>query len=162
MKNLFLRHLILAPVCVAALALCGGCRSYVDVNGRSCAMLTEREVRELVILARATMAKNSPRHATAAEVEEIRSTEPEIKINYYGNCLGEAVISWELKTRKIEIVYDGQLNSTDPNERDMILRVMEKQPPVLDFRPGRPRPKVRPPQQPEPSRRQTRPSRRKP
>ena len=36
-----------------------------------------------------------------------------------------------------EIIYDGQLNSTDPRERDMILRVMEKQPPMLDFRPGR-------------------------
>ena len=147
---------------VAILSLVGGCRSYVDVNGRSCAMLTEREVRELVAMARETMAKNSPRHASAAEVDEIRRTEPEIKINYYGNCLGEAVISWDLKTRKIEIVYDGQLNSTDPRERDMMLRVMEKQPPMLDFRPGRPRPQVRPPQQPQQRRRQVRPTRRKP
>ena len=156
MMKLFSRHSILAAV--AALALCG-CRSYVDVNGRSCAMLNEREVRELVILARETMAKNSPKHATAAEVDEIRRTEPEINIRYYGNCLGEAVICWDLKTRKIEIVYDGQLNSTDPQERDMILRVMDKQPPMLDFRPGHPRPQVHPPQQPQP---QTRQPRRKP
>ena len=160
MKKLFSRDLSLAAIGVAALALCGGCRSYVDVNGRSCAMLTEHEVRELVVFARETMAKNSPRHATAAELEEIRRTEPDIKINYYGNCLGEAVISWELKTRKIEIVYDGQLNSTDPRERDMILRVMEKQPPVLDFRPGRKRQQVRSSQQSD--QRQARPARRKP
>ena len=136
MKKTFSRRALWAAI-VMVLAICGGCRNHIDVKGRSCAMLTDREVRELVILARETMAKNSPRHATAAEVEEIRRTEPEIKIDYYGNCLGEAFIIWDLETRKIEIVYDGQLNSTDPRERDMMLRVMEKQPPMLDFRPGR-------------------------
>ena len=119
-----------------ALVFFGGCRNHIDVNGKSCAMLTDREVRELVIVARETMAKNSPKHATADEVVEMRRTEPEIKINYYGNCLGEAVIGWELATRRVEIVYDGQLNSSDPRERDMILRTIQKQPPVLDFRPG--------------------------
>lgn len=131
-----LPRLVLLTAVVAMLGICCGCRNHIDVNGRSCAILNEREVRELVILARETMAKNSPRHASAEEVAEIRRTEPEVKINYYGNCLGEAVIIWDLKTRKIEIVYDGQLNSTDPRERDMMLRVMEKQPPMLDFRPG--------------------------
>lgn len=123
-----------------ALALCPGCRSYIDVDGKSCAMLTDREVRELVLVARETMAKNSPKHATPDEVAEIRRTEPEIKIRYYGNCLGEAVISWELETRKVEIVFDGQLNSNNPWERDIILRTMQKQPAVLDFRPGRQQP----------------------
>ena len=118
------------------LVLCHGCRNHIDVNGKSCAMLTDREVRELVIVARETMAKNSPKHATADEVAEMRRTEPEIKIRYYGNCLGEAVIGWEFATRRVEIVYDGQLNSSEPRERDMILRTIQKQPPVLDFRPG--------------------------
>ena len=123
-----------------ALALCHGCRNHVDVDGKSCAMLTDREVHELVVVARETMAKNSPKHATADEVALIRRTEPEIKIRYYGNCLGEAVIGWELETRKIEIVFDGQLNSNNPWERDIILRTMQKQPPVLDFRPGHQQP----------------------
>ena len=136
MKKVFWRRLTMFAATVAALGFCCGCRNHIEVNGRSCAMLTEREVDELVTLARATMAKKSPKHATAEELAEIRSTAPEIKIDYYGNCLGEAVIGWDLKTRKVEIVYDGQLNSTDPRERDMMLRVMEKQPPVLDFRPG--------------------------
>ena len=135
MKKLFSRCSALSAA-VFVLVLCFGCRNHIDVDGKSCAMLTDREVRELVMLARETMAKNSPRHATAEEVAEIRRTEPEIKIEYYGNCLGEAVISWELPTRKVEIVYDGQLNSSDPRERDMVLRTMQKQPPVLDFRPG--------------------------
>ena len=55
-----------APLC--------GCRSHVVVNGRSCAMLTDREVQELVVFARATLAKNSPRHASAEELAEICST----------------------------------------------------------------------------------------
>ena len=135
MKISFSRLLAVFACGLAALAFGFGCRSYVDVNGRSCAMLTEREIHELVTIARATMAKNSPRHATAEEVEVIRSTKPTIKIQYYGNCLAEAVIAWDLKTRKIEVVFDGQLNSNDPMERDIMLRVMKKQPPVLDFRP---------------------------
>jgi len=137
MKKSFWRRLAMFAATAAALGCWCGCRNHIDVNGRSCAMLTDREVDELVTVARATMAKNSPQHATAEEVSEIRSTAPEIKINYYGNCLGEAVLSWDLKKRKIEIIYEGQLNSTDPRERDIILRVMEKQPPLLDFRPGR-------------------------
>ena len=137
MEKSFWRRLAMFAATAAALGYCCGCRNYVDVNGRSCAMLTDREVDELVAVARATMVKNSPKHATADEVAEIRRTAPEIKINYYGNCLGEAVLSWDLKKRKIEIIFDGQLNSTDPRERDLILRVMEKRPPVLDFRPGR-------------------------
>lgn len=136
MDKRFWRRMAMFAATVAALVCCG-CRNHIEVNGRSCAMLTEREVDELVTFARATMAKNSPRHASVEELAVIKSTAPEIKIDYYGNCLGEAVISWDLKTRKIEIIYDGQLNSTDPRERDMILRVMEKQPPMLDFRPGR-------------------------
>ena len=146
MVKFIFRHLILFAALVAASALVCGCRNHIDVNGRSCAMLTESEVRELVLLARATMAKNSPRHASAEEVEEICRTEPKVKINYYGNCLGEAVIGWDLKSRKIEIVFDGQLNSRDPWERDIMLRVMAKQPEILDFRPGQSR--IPPPRRP--------------
>ena len=125
---------IFAVVAAALVLCCGGCREHIEVNGRSCAMLTEREIGELVVFARATMEKNSPRHASAEELAEIKRTQPEVKISYYGNCIGEAVVSWDLKTRKIEIVFEGLLTSTDPRERDIFLRVMKKHPPVLDFR----------------------------
>ena len=122
---------------VAALSFCCGCRTHVEVDGHSYAALTEREVRELVALARATMEKNSPRHASAAEVAVIRSTEPEIKIDYRGDCSGEAAVIWELRDRRIEVVFDGVLNDSDPFRRNIMLRVMQKHPEVLDFRPGR-------------------------
>ena len=140
MKTGILRHLAMFVVAMTVSAPLCGCRSHVEVNGRSCAMLTDREVQELVVFARATLAKNSPRHATAEEIAEIRRLEPDVKIRYYGNCIGEAVIGWDLATRKIEIVYDGLLTSTEPAERDMVLRVMEKQTGTLDFRPGPSRP----------------------
>jgi len=133
MKSFFARF---AAMCLVGAACCG-CRSHVEVDGKSYAALTDDEMRELVVMARATMAKNSPSHASKAEVAEMRRIEPDIKIRYYGNCIGEAVVSWELEDRRIEIVYDGVLNSTDPSERDIFLRVMKKQPPMLDFRPGR-------------------------
>ena len=62
------RYLTIFAAGLAALVLYGGCRSHVEVNGRSCAMLTEREVGELVVFARATLAKNSPSHVSAAEL----------------------------------------------------------------------------------------------
>ena len=140
MKTVFLQHVMMFAIGAAALVSFCGCRSHVEVNGRSCAMLTDREVQELVVFARATLAKNSPRHASAEEIAEIRRTEPDVKIRYYGNCMGEAVIGWDLKKRKIEIIYDGLLTSTEPEERDMVLRIMEKRTGTLDFRPGPRRP----------------------
>ena len=129
---LVLAAAVSAPLC--------GCRNHVVVDGRSCAMLTDGEIRDLVALARVTMAKNSPKHATAEEVAAIRRLEPDVKIRYYGNCLGEAVVGWDLEKRKIEIIYDGLLTSTNPEERDMVLRVMEKHTGTIDFRPGPSRP----------------------
>ena len=129
-----LRRFVLLAIGTASMIFCWGCRNHIDVDGRSCSMLTAGEERDLVNFARVIMVRNSPRHATAAELTEIKRTEPELKIKYYGNCIGKAVVSWKLKTRKIEIVFDGVLNSNDPRERDVALRVMDEYPPLIDFR----------------------------
>ena len=127
-----------------ALMLVCGCRSRIEVDGESYSMLTDRERAELVFFARQTMIRNSPlstkKHRdpdspdliTIDEANEVRAVEPDLKIEYRGDCAGEAVVTWDLPNRKIEVVIEGQLN--DPYKRDLMLRVMKKYGPVLDFR----------------------------
>ena len=127
-----------------ALLLVCGCRSSIEIDGESYSTLTESERSELVFFARQTLIRNSPlakkKHRdpdspdliTIDEAKEVRAVEPDLKIEYRGDCSGEAVVTWDLPNRKIEVVIDGRLN--DPYKRDLMLRVMKKYGPVLDFR----------------------------
>ena len=122
------------------------CRSHVEVNGKSYDALTERETFELVLFARETLIKNSPlakktRRApndptllSTDEAKMVRSTEPELKIDYRGDCYGEAVVIWDMPKRKYEVVIEGMFNETSPFKRDVMVRIMKKHGPVLDFR----------------------------
>lgn len=116
------------------LASVSGCRSKIAVNGESYSMLNEREERELVMLARETLIRNAKKLVAQDEVEDIRRMEPELRIDYRGDCSGEAVVIWDLKRIKLEVVYEGELNDSDPRRRNIIVRAMKKYPPVLDMR----------------------------
>ncbi|MBQ6352359.1 MAG: hypothetical protein IJJ28_03730 [Lentisphaeria bacterium] len=129
-----LRRAALAAAAVLMLAAAGGCRSHVRVNGKSYAMLNAREERELVLLARETLIRNSKKLITAEETSELRRREPELDIEYRGDCFGEAVVAWDLPRIKLEVVYEGQLNDPDPRRRGIFVRTMKKYPPVLDLR----------------------------
>ena len=129
-------------------AVVSGCRNQVVVNGRSYAMLNEREERELVMLARETLIRNASKLITADEVAEVRRLEPETKIDYRGDCFGEAVVCWDLKRIKLEIVYEGKLNDSDPRQRNLFVRTMKKYPPVLDLRREQRRRRAPTPRQP--------------
>lgn len=133
MRSMFcLVTVFLTAVLLAASV--SGCRSRIVVNGESYSMLNEREERELVILARETLIRNAKKLVTQDEVEELRRREPELRIDYRGDCSGEAVVIWDLKRIKLEVVYEGELNDSDPRRRNIIVRAMKKYPPVLDMR----------------------------
>jgi len=125
-----------------------GCRSRIKVNGESYAMLNEREVRELVMLARETLVRSAGKIISREEADEVRRREPELTIDYRGDCFGDAVVSWDLKNIKLEVVYDGQLNESDPRRRGLFVRTMKKYPPVLDMRRERLRGKAPAPRKP--------------
>ena len=120
---------------VALAGILAGCRSQIEVDGQHYDMLNEREVAEIVAFARATLEHNSPKLVRPAELVEIKAREPELRINYRGDCYGDATVIWDLADRKYEVVVDGQLNETSPLKRNMMLRVMKKYPPdaVVDF-----------------------------
>ena len=130
MKMLFLTAV--AFFCVLGLT---GCRNQIEVDGQHYDMLNEREVAEIVAFARATLEHNSPKLVRPSELVEIKSRAPELKINYRGDCYGDAIVIWDLADRKYEVVVDGELNETSPLKRNMMLRVMKKYPAdaVIDF-----------------------------
>lgn len=122
-----------------------GCRNQIEVDGEHYDMLTEDETRQLLAFARETLIQNSPlaqkrrspdspQLLTIEEARKIRSSEPELKIEYRGDCSGEAVVIWDLEKHKFEVVVDGVLNETSPFKRNVMVRVMKKYGPVLDFR----------------------------
>ena len=103
-----------------------GCRSQIEVDGQHYDMLNEREVAEIVAFARATLKHNTPKLVRPAELTEILKTDPELKIDYRGDCSGEAAVIWDLADRRYEVVVDGELNDPSPLKRRMMLRVMKK------------------------------------
>ena len=117
------------------LSILSGCRNRIEVDGQHYDMLNEREIAEIVAFARATLEHNSPKLVRPSELVEIKSREPELKINYRGDCYGDAVVIWDLADRKYEVVVDGVLNDTSPLKRNMMLRVMKKyrDDAVIDF-----------------------------
>lgn len=120
---------------VAVSGLLAGCRSQIEVDGQHYDMLNEREISEIVAFARATLEHNSPKLVRPSELVEIKAKSPELKINYRGDCYGDAAVIWDLADRKYEVVVDGYLNETSPLKRNMMLRVMKKYPAdaVIDF-----------------------------
>ena len=120
---------------VAVLGIMSGCRSQIEVDGQHYDMLNDKEISEIVAFARATLEHNSPKLVRPSELTEIKTKEPELKINYRGDCYGDATVIWDLADRKYEVVVDGELNETSPLKRNMMLRVMKKYPPdaVVDF-----------------------------
>ena len=128
---------MLFPTAVAFLCVLGltGCRNQIEVDGQHYDMLNEREIAEIVAFARATLEHNTPKLVRPSELIEIKSKEPELKINYRGDCYGDAIVIWDLADRKYEVVVDGFLNETSPLKRNMMLRVMKKyrDDAVIDF-----------------------------
>ena len=130
-----MKKYVSALFAVALAGILAGCRNRIEVDGQHYDMLNEREVAEIVAFARATLEHNSPKLVRPAELAEIKAREPELKINYRGDCYGDATVIWDLADRKYEVVVDGVLNETSPLKRNMMLRVMKKYPPdaVVDF-----------------------------
>ena len=130
-----MKKYILALLAIPVLSIQTGCRSQIEVNGQHYDMLNEREVAEIVVFARLMLENSGKDIVLPSDIVEIKTREPELKINYRGDCYGDATVIWDLTHRKYEVVVDGVLNETSPAKRNMMLRVMKKYPAdaVIDF-----------------------------
>ena len=129
-----MKKYIRALFVISALIL-SGCRNRIEVNGQHYDMLNDEEIAGIIAFARAALEHNSPKLVRPAELAEIKVREPELRINYRGDCYGDATVIWDLADRKYEVVVDGVLNETSPLKRSMMLRVMKKyrDDAVIDF-----------------------------
>ncbi len=109
-----IRDKIRIPGAIVALSLLflllSGCRSRprADVNGLLCDALTSSEEQELVVIARSTILR-AKKALLPGEDALIRTTAPSIKIIYYDDCYGNALISWQAPTRRITVQFTGSL-----------------------------------------------------
>lgn len=108
-----------------------GCRSrpQVEVNGLFYDALTPAEEQELVVIARSAILR-AKKALLPGEDVLIRNSAPKIKIIYYHNCYGNALISWEAPTRRITVQFTGSLLSSTMH---MQLYTVRNSNEIIDF-----------------------------
>lgn len=119
---------------LAMLTILGGCAPTVTVNGETFEVLTPREEKDLILIARAAL-KRSKKAATSSELQIIQNTAPEFKIDYYGDRSGDAKVTWDLPERRLTVQFRGQL-LTDHMVAQMY--TVKRYDGVLDFSKGEP------------------------
>lgn len=132
MKRKTLQRLAQATAVVALSLGLTACRSTVKVDGKSYSMLYDSEIEELISAARFTLQRNSDKSqiVTKSELKNAFANTPDVEIDYFGNCLGNAKISWDFPNRTTIVVFKGELNN--PRNRFIAVNIKEKMPAIID------------------------------
>jgi len=126
-RNQFRIILILAGLLFGGLL--SGCANYVEVNGVKYKTLTDSQRRELVYRARLALYKNT-KLVPKSDYVFIAGNEPEMKIDYAGDRLGTAKLTWKLPKRHYTIVFDGHLGT---DQMTYLLQITDQVPDVINF-----------------------------
>jgi len=110
-----MKKVLLAAVISAFASLFYGCAPTVVVDGVRYTALTERQRAQMVAFCRRSIKLNAQGKLTRQEVAFIQRNEPEIKIQYTGDCYGYATVAWYLPTRTIDMKFAGDLLSERPH-----------------------------------------------
>ena len=126
---------VILTLCIVLSALCGGCvKHYKVINGITYEVLSPTEELEMKSAARAALSRS--RALTVQEQEMIKSTQPELKIRYTGNRMGDATVRWKLPGKTVSLFIRGAF--FDPTAQWM-MKIRKDQPEYLDFRNKSPR-----------------------
>ncbi len=123
-----------AILCLVSAALFYGCAPTVTVNGETFEALTPQEEKELVLIARAAL-KRSPKAVGPQELQMIRDTEPEVKIDYYGDRTGNAKVTWTLPDHRRTVQFQGQLLTDQVVMQTYSVRLYDG---IIDYSKGKP------------------------
>lgn len=115
-----MRWLFLFPALLLLFGLCS-CRTGVTYDGEPCYALTESELAELVAVARASLTRPH-RQLSYDDTRIIKTTAPEVKIHYVGDCSGEVRCRWQLPKKWASVLFKGLLN--DPQKRSVIFEIV--------------------------------------
>lgn len=111
-------------------ALCG-CTStrYTEIDGRRCAMISEKEEAELADRARLIIDRIKTR-LSPAEKRLVQTRNPEMIFVYSEDRTGRATIRWILPEREVNVVFEGEFLGSHMTST---LYTRDKAPAVLDF-----------------------------
>lgn len=123
MKRFFLPLLSFCLLC--------GCTAtrYAEIDGRRCAMITEKEEEELADQARLIIKRIKSR-LTPAEKRLIETRKPEMNFVYSADRSGRATVRWVLPEREVNVVFEGEFLGSHMTST---LYTRDKAPAVLDF-----------------------------
>lgn len=108
-----MRSMLLLPLTLLIIAASSGCvsRTAVTTDGRKCRALSDEQIEYLTVMTRNAVIKNAAKHKlSAAEVNFIRKTEPDIKVRYRGDCFGTMFIQWETHAHVIGMRFENRLD----------------------------------------------------
>jgi hypothetical protein len=130
-----MRFPVILTLCIVLSALCGGCvRHYKVINGITVEVLSPSEELEMKSTARAALAQSKA--LTIPEQEMIKNTQPELKIRYTGDRMGDATVRWKLPGKTVSLFIRGVF--FDPTAQWM-MKIQKDQPEYLDLRNQNPR-----------------------
>ncbi|MDR0931815.1 MAG: hypothetical protein LBM70_02210 [Victivallales bacterium] len=100
-----MKTIIVAGFC----CICWGCAPTITVNNVSYKVLTVKEERHLIEIARRLLIRPG-KVLTAQEVNVVQRQEPQLEIVYSDDFFGEATVRWTTPKKIIEVHFDGELN----------------------------------------------------
>ena len=130
-----MRFFAVLTVFAAFLLLCGGCgKHYKVIHGVRYEVLSPEEENEMKSMARTALGKSKA--LSARERELIKTMQPELKIRYTGDRMGDASVVWTLPDRTVTLLMRGAF--FNPSSQWM-MKIRDKQPEDLDLRRNAPR-----------------------
>ena len=91
--------------------LCG-CYETAMINGQRFRVLSEREEKTLVLLAKDSL-KNSPKTLSPRDHYACMTTEPKLEIKYMADRSGQAKVIWTLDDKRVVIGFAGEFLARD-------------------------------------------------
>lgn len=103
-KDMFMKMFFL--LIFTMLFFCG-CHETAIINGQRFEVLSEREERTLVLLAKDSL-KNSPNTLSDRDHYACMTTEPKLEIKYMADRSGQAKVIWKLHDKRVIIGFAGE------------------------------------------------------
>lgn len=99
MKTIFFAIFTMVLLC--------GCYETAVINGERFRVLSEREEKTLIILAKDSL-KNSPKALSPRDHYACMTTEPKLEIKYMDDRCGQAKVIWTLHDKRVVIGFAGE------------------------------------------------------
>ncbi len=109
--------ILLSLAAIIITAISSGCVSNtaVTTDGRECKALSDDQITYLVVMTRNAVKKNAKKHNISdRELAFVLRTQPEIEVQYRGDCFGTMSITWETPYHIVGMRFEDYLDAHFP------------------------------------------------